>query len=142
MIKLFFRPYATIPEEILLDHVVDYIWPNPSIRKQEMPLLKGKATQFSGFYDTDKVLIITGSTEDNSLYIEIMKKYLIAPPDKALAPDEFLDAREESFWVCIDDKTYEMRWASEPSFTEKQVNAELVFEYQLTFKLIREVLEG
>lgn len=141
MISLVFQPYTKTPIEVKLTHVINYTWPNPMIRKQEISLLKGKATQYSGFYNSDKVLIIDGSTEDKSLYINIMKEYLVSPPDKALAPDEFLDAREDSLWVYVDEEIYVMRWASEPTFTEKQVNAGLVFDYQLKFKLIEEVEE-
>lgn len=141
MISLIFQPYTKTPIEVKLTHVTNYTWPNPMIRKQEISLLKGKATQYSGFYTSDKVLIIDGSTEDKSLYINIMKEYLVSPPDKALAPDEFLDAREDSLWVYVDEKNYVMRWASEPTFTEKQVNSGLIFDYQLKFKLIEEVEE-
>lgn len=139
MIVLTFRPDSATQKIIELEHIEFLDWPCPKVRKKEIRLLKGKATQYSGFFQSDKTLIIEGYTEKQSIILDILTEYLIKPPIKALAPDEFLNVRRENFWVSKEEKMYEMSFKEQPIYNEIQLNDKIIYVYKLVFSLIKEV---
>lgn len=138
MFKLSFFPIYDSPLTLELEKVFEYSEVNPIIRKNIVPLLKGKGTQFSGATIVNSTITLKGITQDYDLILNLIQNYH-TPPSIAKAPDEYVNVSISDFiFQDNQNRKYWVKWGKEPGITEKYYRQEIAWTYTLTLKVVEE----
>ena len=142
MFKLSFFPIYDSPLTVILENVFEYSEVNPIIRKNTVPLLKGKGTQFSGGSVVNSEITLKGITVNYDLILSLIQNYHI-PPSPAKAPDEYINTNVNNFiFQDLNNKKYWVKWGKKPDIQEKFYRLDVAYTYTLTFKVVDVYIEN